>query len=88
MARIPVSEGDEIEVKIQSVGAKGDGLARIDGFVVFIPDTKVNDHVRVKIKRVSEKAAWAEVINKIEAPPDENEELVKNLQEEDFSEEF
>ncbi len=88
MARIPVSEGDEIEVKIQSVGGKGDGLARIEGFVIFIPNTKVGENVRIKVKRVSEKAAWAEVLGKVEAPPDENEELVKNLDDKDFSEEF
>lgn len=88
MAKIPVSEGDELEVKIQSVGGKGDGLARVEGFVLFIPDTKVGDHVRVKIKRVSEKAAWAEVVGKVETPVDENQKLVNSLKEDDFSEEF
>ncbi len=88
MARIPVSEGEELEVKIQSVGGKGDGLARVEGFVLFVPETKVGDHVRVRIKRLSEKAAWAEVVGKVEAPVDENQKLVNSLKEEDFSEEF
>lgn len=88
MTRIPVSEGDELEVKIQSVGGRGDGLARVDGFVLFIPDTKVGDHVKIKVKRVSEKAAWADVIAKVEPPQDENQKLVNSLNDEDFSEEF
>ena len=32
---IPVEENKEYEVLIQAVGGKGDGIARIQGFVVF-----------------------------------------------------
>ncbi|MFH0868366.1 MAG: TRAM domain-containing protein, partial [Candidatus Woesearchaeota archaeon] len=33
----PVKVGDEIDVKIEAVGEKGDGIAKKDGFVLFVP---------------------------------------------------
>ena len=36
----PVNTGDEIEVKIEAVASKGDGIAKKDGFVIFIKGAK------------------------------------------------
>ena len=36
----PVNVGDELDVKIEAVGEKGDGIAKKDGFVLFIPRPK------------------------------------------------
>ena len=58
----PVKEGDELEVDIESVGDKGDGLAKVEGFVIFVPNTKEGDHVRIRITRVLRKVAFAETI--------------------------
>ena len=58
----PVSDGEELDVKIEAVGEKGDGIAKKDGFVLFIPNTKQGDEVRVKITRVLPKVGFAEVI--------------------------
>lgn len=88
MNRIPVSEGDTLDVKIDSTGSKGDGIARVDGFVMFVKDGKQGDHVTVKVTKVGEKAAWAEVVAKVEKPKDPDEELLKTMDEKDFSEEF
>ena len=57
----PVNVGDEIDVKIEAVGAKGDGIARKDGFVLFIPGVKEGDQVRVKVTKVLRKVGFAEV---------------------------
>lgn len=59
---VPVKQGDEFEVKIEAVGEKGDGLAKKDGFVIFVPNTKPGDTVRVRITRVLRKVSFAEVI--------------------------
>jgi len=32
----PVNVGDEIDVRIEAVGEKGDGVAKKDGFVLFV----------------------------------------------------
>ncbi len=56
----PVKEGEEYDVVIESVGAKGDGLARIGNFVVFVPGTSAGDNVHIKIREVHAKFALAE----------------------------
>jgi predicted RNA-binding protein with TRAM domain len=62
----PVKEGDEFDVRVEAVGAKGDGIARKDGFVLFVPGTKAGDEVRIKVTRVLPKAGFAEKIGDAE----------------------
>ena len=59
----PVKVGDELDVKIEAVGEKGDGIAKKDGFVLFVPSTKQGDEVRIKVTRVLQKVGFAEVID-------------------------
>ena len=58
----PVEEGKEYEVDIKEVSRRGEGIARIEGFVVFVPNTKAGDHVKVKVTKVSNRFATAEVV--------------------------
>ena len=58
----PVKVGDELDVKIEAVGEKGDGIAKKDGFVLFVPSTKQGDNVRIKVTRVLQKVGFAEVV--------------------------
>ncbi len=65
----PVNVGDEIEVTIEAVGAKGDGLAKKDGFVLFVPNAKAGQKYRVKITRVLRKVGFAEIVGENGAAP-------------------
>ena len=58
----PVKVGDELDVKIEAVGEKGDGIAKKDGFVLFVPSTKQGDEVRIRVTRVLQKVGFAEVV--------------------------
>nr|WP_048055430.1 TRAM domain-containing protein [Pyrococcus sp. NA2] len=58
----PVKVGERYKVKIESMGKGGDGIARIKGFVVFVPHTKVGDEVEIVINSVKKRFAFAEVI--------------------------
>ncbi len=58
----PVSVGDIREVKIVAMGSGGDGIAKVNGFVVFVPGTKVGDDVKIKVTKVLKKFAFAEVV--------------------------
>lgn len=58
----PVREGDELDVKIEAVGEKGDGIAKKQGFVLFIAGTKTGDEVRVRVTKVLRNAGFAEVL--------------------------
>lgn len=64
----PVKVGDELDVKIEAVGEKGDGIAKKDGFVLFIPNTNEGDEVKVRVTKVLRRVGFAEVIGKGEAP--------------------
>ncbi len=58
----PVNVGDELEVKIEAVGEKGDGIAKKDGFVLFVPNTKSGQNVKIRVTKVLRKVGFAEVI--------------------------
>jgi len=69
----PVKVGDEIDVKIEAVGAKGDGIAKIEGFVLFIPGVKEGQDVRVRVTKVLRKVGFAEVVGEAQAAPEAEE---------------
>ena len=58
----PVKPGDEVEVKIEAVASKGDGIAKKDGFVIFIKGAKEGETVKVRVTEVRERFAVGEVI--------------------------
>ena len=59
----PVDVGEQYDVKIEDTARQGDGIARISGLVVFVPNTKVNDSVKIEIKTVKRNCAVAEVVD-------------------------
>lgn len=58
----PVEVGKEYDVEIQETSRRGEGITRIEGLVVFVPNTKPGDKVRIKVTRISRRFAEAEVI--------------------------
>jgi predicted RNA-binding protein with TRAM domain len=60
--RSPVELGEELEVDIKELSSKGDGMARVQGLVIHVPNTKPGDHVKIKITQMKDKAANAEVV--------------------------
>jgi len=58
----PVKEGDVLEVTIEAVGEKGDGIAKINGFVLFVPKTRAGEVAKVRITRVLKNVGFAEKI--------------------------
>lgn len=64
----PVNVGDEIDLKIEAVGAKGDGIAKVKGFVIFVPSTQLGQECRVRITRVLRKVGFGECIGEASGP--------------------
>lgn len=56
----PVRTGDEVEVTIDTVGEEGDGIAKVDGYTVFVPGTDVGETVTVRITDVKPRFGFAE----------------------------
>lgn len=65
----PVSVGEELDVRIEAVGEKGDGIARKRGFVLFVPNTREGDEVRIRVTKVLRKVGFAEVIGQSQGAP-------------------
>ena len=59
---VPVEEGETYDVTIQDIARQGDGIARIEGFVIFVPSTKVGDEVQIKVDKALPKFAFASVV--------------------------
>ncbi len=80
----PVSVGEEMDVKIEAVGEKGDGIAKKNGFVLFVPNVKEGEEVRIRVTKVLRRVGFAEVIGKAEGKVSSAEPEERN---EEFSEE-
>ncbi|WP_177187974.1 TRAM domain-containing protein [Methanolobus profundi] len=57
----PVEAGESYDVTIEDIAREGDGIARVSGFVVFVPNTTVGDEVTIKVTKVMRKFAFGEV---------------------------
>lgn len=57
----PVETGKSYEVKIEDIAREGDGIARVGGFVIFVPNASVGDEVTIKVTKVARKFAFAEL---------------------------
>ncbi|RDI71689.1 23S rRNA (uridine(2552)-2'-O)-methyltransferase [Halopelagius longus] len=58
----PVATGDEVEVTIDDVGSEGDGVAKVDGYTLFVPETEAGDEVRVRVTDLKPNFGFAEVL--------------------------
>ena len=56
----PVKVGDVIEVTIEGTASRGDGIAKKDGFVIFVKGAKPGDKLMVKITDVRTRYAIGE----------------------------
>ena len=64
----PVETGKEYTVDITDNGRAGDGIARIQGLVIFVKGAKAGDKdVRVKVNSVGSRFANAEVVGSMDS---------------------
>jgi translation initiation factor 2 subunit 2 len=54
--------GKVYEVHIQDLGKKGDGIARIDKYIIFIPGTSKGTTVKVKIENITGTNAFGHLV--------------------------
>ncbi len=63
----PVEVGKEYNVSISDTSRRGEGIAKIEGFVVFVPGTKQGQNVRIKVTQVSQRFASGQVVESSES---------------------
>jgi 23S rRNA (uridine2552-2'-O)-methyltransferase len=56
----PVSTGEELEVDVEDVGDEGDGVAKVDGYTLFVPGADAGETVAVRVTDVKPRFGFAE----------------------------
>jgi predicted RNA-binding protein with TRAM domain len=58
----PVELEKEYDVEITEISKKGDGIARIQGFVIFVRNAKVGERPRIRIVTLGNRFAIGEIV--------------------------
>jgi predicted RNA-binding protein with TRAM domain len=58
----PVEVGKEYDVTIADTSRRGEGIAKIDGFVIFVAGAKQGQQARIKVTQVSNRYATGQVV--------------------------
>ncbi len=62
--------GDNVNLKIDAIANGGEGIGRIDNFVVFVSNTAINDEIKVEITEVSKNFARGWIVTIDVVSPD------------------
>ena len=65
-ATTPVKEEQTVELKCVGIGERGDGIFKIDKFVIIVPGTEINKSYRIIVKKVKSTLAFGEVVEEVE----------------------
>jgi 23S rRNA (uracil1939-C5)-methyltransferase len=66
----PVHTGEEIDVRVESLAYGGNGVARHDGFVIFVRQALPGDLVRARVTKVKRGFAEASMVEVLTPGPD------------------
>jgi predicted RNA-binding protein with TRAM domain len=58
----PVVLDEELEVNITDICPNGDGMSKIQGYIIMVPKAKPRDRVAIKITHVGKKTAVGKII--------------------------
>jgi len=70
MEKTKLKKNSEYEVIIESLGMNGEGVAHVDGAVIFVPFALPGERVKIRIINVKSKIAIGKVIEIIESSTD------------------
>ena len=76
----PVESGKEYDVQVTEISRKGDGVARVQGFIIFVKGGKVGQKTRVRVTHVGDRFATAETIDGGEQQPPKPDPVTKPQQ--------
>ncbi|MBZ9570264.1 TRAM domain-containing protein [Methanobrevibacter sp. TMH8] len=58
----PVNVGEEYDVKIEDTGKSGDGIAKVEGYILFVPGAKKGQEVKIKVTATKRNLGFAELV--------------------------
>jgi len=82
----PVKVGETYDVEINEMGSRGDGIARVKNFVIFVSNAKKGEKCKIKISQVSRRFAIGEKVGKAGAKEEMEEEPEEATEDEEFEE--
>lgn len=59
----PVKHGEVLELEIIAKGDKGDGIAKVQGYCVFVANADIGEKVKVEVYKVLPRLAFARLVN-------------------------
>lgn len=59
----PVRAGEELTVEIVDVGDEGDGIARVEGFTLFVPGSEVGERRAVRVTEVRPRYGFTQPVD-------------------------
>jgi 23S rRNA (uridine2552-2'-O)-methyltransferase len=59
----PVRTGDQLEVDIEGVGSEGDGIAKVEGYTLFVSGAEEGETVEVQVTDVKPRFGFAERVD-------------------------
>ena len=66
---IPYEKNQELTVEITEVGSLGEGVAKLDGYALFVKDSVRGDICQVKIMKANKSFAYAKLLKVITPSP-------------------
>jgi translation initiation factor 2 subunit 2 len=57
-----LKEGSVLEVRVEDVGSRGDGVARLDRYIIYIPGAQKGTTVKIRIGKMSGTIAFANIV--------------------------
>ena len=55
----PVEAGKEYDMEVTEISRRGDGVAKIQGYIIFVKGAKIGDKVKIKVETVGPRFATA-----------------------------
>lgn len=79
MKTYPVVKNQEVEVTITDLSHEGMGIAKVDGYLLFVDNALPGEVVEIKVLKVGPKFGFAKVMHYIEKSAHRNEEINEDL---------
>src|SRR5487761_1770631 len=82
----PVEIGKQYNVDVTELSRRGDGVAKVQGFVIFVQGAKVGQKVMIKVDRVGPRFVSASVVGGATSSPAPSEGMTEQTASEESSE--
>jgi tRNA/tmRNA/rRNA uracil-C5-methylase (TrmA/RlmC/RlmD family) len=69
LCQVAPAVGDKLAVRISDMAFGGEGVARVEDFVLFVPFVAPGEHVEVEVTEVKKRFGRAKLLNVLEASP-------------------